>query len=130
MSKIYCRTCRTHREPVGFVRDDPVLSCGHTKHRTKSDDVIQKTRQEVEAIFTVEAAQRGISVEEVRAEYIRGLLDLFTTDEDAATTVGYCETCGTVTIIEDKDGVGRCGGNLMDNPGCGMTIKPCHHTKI
>jgi hypothetical protein len=126
MGQIFCRKCGEYRSVQGYERDDPILSCGHVKHRTDIDDGVHKARREIETMFEEEAEDRGASIKEIRDEYIRGLLDLFEHEADPST-VGHCEICGTVTIVEDEEGVLRCGGNLHDNPGCGMPLEAYQH---
>lgn len=126
MGKIFCRECGGHYDVVGYERDDPILSCGHTKHRTDLDDGVQNSRNEIETMFRQEAEDQGRSVREIRREYIRGFLDLFGHNA-GLSTVGHCETCGVVTVIQDEEGVFRCGGNLHDNPGCGMPLETYQH---
>ncbi len=118
---IYCRICRDHRKIDGFHRDDPILSCGHIKCRSSKDDKAQEVRYEIEEMFREEADTRGVAVEEIRTEFVQGLLDIFGSQK-IANTVGNCKTCGTVTVNVGTDGTRRCGGNLIDNPGCGMPI--------
>lgn len=128
MNEIYCQTCREKRGVVGFVRDDPQLSCGHVKQAKR--DALDETRATVEGIFEREANRRGIDKEQVRVEYVQNLLDLFSMEE-TESTVGNCEICGTVTVIVGEDGIDRCGGNFLDNPGCGMPVERhyyhCHN---
>ena len=119
---IYCKVCQDHRKVDGFYRDDPVLSCGHIKYRSDEDDKIQEVRHEIEEMFHKEADSRGISVEEIRAEFVQGLLDIFGSQE-ITSTIGHCKTCGVVTVYIGADGTRCCGGNLIDNPGCGMLIE-------
>jgi hypothetical protein len=39
------------------------------------------------------------------------------------SVVDSCPICSkTVTVFIDKNGIRRCGGNLIDNPGCGCDI--------
>lgn len=120
--RLFCRECGDHREIVGYRRDDPILSCGHVKGRSSQDDVLYSTQQEISKILAEAADNRGMTVEEVRAEFTNGLLNLFT-PMDETQTIGHCETCGKTTIFVDRDGIKRCGGNLLDNPGCGMPIR-------
>ena len=115
LNMVFCEICKTSKEITGYNRDDPVLSCGHIKQLTNEIKV-----PEIEEMLCYEATKRGISVEQVRSEYIKGLMNMFS--EESVSTVGHCDICGTVTIIIDKNGICRCGGNLQDNPGCGMPI--------
>jgi hypothetical protein len=37
--------------------------------------------------------------------------------------IDFCPICvKMVTVFTDKKGLRRCGGNLIDNPGCGCDI--------
>lgn len=126
---IYCRACKEHREIVKFDRDDPVLSCGHIKHRTRVDDKIHDVQRDIEEMFVEEARKSNLTPEEIRTECVQGLLEIFGETEQEAPTVDHCRTCGTVTVIEKK-GVRRCGGNMIDNPGCGMPIGEQRSAKV
>lgn len=108
---IFCHKCKQSKKIIGFNRDNPVLSCGHEK-------TIEMF--ELEQTLTIEAQNRKMSIEDVRSEYIRCLCDMLS--DKPVSTIGHCNTCGVVTILIDQCGVQRCGGNLRDNPGCGMPI--------
>ena len=127
--RIYCRECKDHCEIISFHRDNPILSCGHVKHRTAQDDIVLSTRREIELILLEEATARGVAIEQVRAEFTNGLMDMFNS-ADEAQTIGHCATCGMITVFEDDRGVRRCGGNLVDNPGCGMPIRSTYHKNM
>ena len=121
MKMIYCRQCCDHKNIIGFDRDDPVLSCGHVKRRKDPEE----TKTEIEKIYQLEAKRRQVSPEQVRDEYLRSFLHVFENVPD--TTVGYCRYCGVVTVLKDKHGVHRCGGNLDKEPGCGMPLEVHQH---
>jgi hypothetical protein len=119
--RLFCRECGDHREIIEYTRDDPILSCGHIKQRVQQDDQVHAAQQEIERILIEDAKTRQMTVEQVRTEFTNSLLEIFT-PTDKTPTIGHCETCGKTTIYIDKDGTKRCGGNLLDNPGCGMPI--------
>lgn len=120
---IYCRECKKFVTVVGYHRDDPKLSCGHVKQRTDDDDKVERCSIDIEKSINEEAKLRGISPEQVR----EGILDSLINEppNNADLSIGICDICNTiVSVVEDVHGARRCGGNLVDNPGCGCLIFP------
>lgn len=106
---------------VGYHRDDPELSCGHIKRRTDGDDKVEKCNIDIERALAEEAKLRGVSVEQAKEDLLNSLINETIHHE----TIDFCDICGTaVTVIIDIHGVRRCGGNLVDNPGCGCLLMP------
>jgi hypothetical protein len=107
LNLIYCPICQAPRRVIGFERDNPRLSCGHVK-RPLSLAIERRIAG------CAHAAQKivDMSVSE---------LHLFKLERD--DKVGYCPICNMIiSIVLDKRGHKRCGGNLMDNPGCGCLL--------
>lgn len=102
----YCRKCKKIVEVLGFERDDPVLSCGHTKRREKESQKLDALRQNFvpseELLFALLGAYLAIRKDQI----------------------SYCPVCDDVVSVIENNGTRFCGGNLIDNPGCGCTIKP------
>ena len=65
---IYCPECDKNMKVVNFVRDDPILECGHTK--TISGDAINRIIGTMEDLLRQEAKRRNISFEEIIKEII------------------------------------------------------------
>jgi hypothetical protein len=119
---IYCRSCKKFVTVVGFHRDDPKLSCGHVKQRTAADDEVMRCTIDLEKILLEESKLRGIPVEQVKEDILNSLIN---GTEIPNNNIAYCDICSTVvSVINDIHNVRRCGGNLVDNPGCGCIIMP------
>jgi len=119
--KIYCPECKALQKVVYFRRDDPVLSCGHTKERNAETDKIEDiSRRALEE----EAKLRGMTYEEIQDELIKEVLEFYQNTEPTT----YCPICDeAVCYFLGKNNEHRCGGNMINNPGCGSLVKETIH---
>jgi len=78
----YCRECRKMKKVVGFEKDDPLLSCGHVKHRRKSDDWIHVATADIHKFFAEEAEKSGLSFEQVQEECAQALIKVFCIEKE------------------------------------------------
>lgn len=112
---IYCRECKRFRKILRYIKDDPILACGHVKCRSKVDDRIQKCADDIER-FSV---QHGIEI----TQLCDRLLTELAKKRKESNLTDYCPICDmNVTVILGLDGKRYCGGNLVNNPGCGRLL--------
>lgn len=118
----YCRTCRSIVRVVRWDRDNPVLSCGHVKHRSVLDDRLSECAIDIRRAAENEAQVTGMSALDIQTLFLKAALAVqsrrFSTE-----AVTFCPICEQeVSIVETKDGEKICGGNYLNNPGCGCIL--------
>jgi len=118
---IYCERCKKIKKVVDFNKDDPILSCGHQK-------TCENRTDSIESYMIQEAIRDGESLLTIKRKCFEGVLKILE-DCEEKPTVGECKTCGTVTVHYDPDGIPRCGGDMILNPGCGMPVQMKHEYK-
>ncbi len=73
---VFCRKHRRFEKIVGYHKDDPILECGTTKHRTNHDDRLERCQADVDRFVTSQSLLNGISIEDARELLISDLLKL------------------------------------------------------
>jgi len=107
---IYCLECGKTQGVKSVDKDGSfILECGHS-----APDEVDTVSKRIEDRLRSQAKGKGRSLKEQKKILISGLKKLKT---------AYCPICcKNVSTFRDSRGVLVCGGDMLNDPGCGCRI--------
>lgn len=107
----YCRVCKKLAEIVRWDKDDPVLSCGHVKRRSAADDRVAECARDIQSTIP-----KGI-----RDDFLRVVVEEWVREQEEGR-IAFCPICEQTVSTTERNGKQVCGGDLLQNPGCGCCL--------